>query len=144
MVENLVTIEFFGTIVTVYYRCGVGRGKDVLHEALGENFSGIGVTNDYACYDSIFTEHQLCWAHFLRKAVELMLRNPTNPAYRRFYFRLFLLYRLAKRYQRDQRHSTGRVLKVQELQKKVLKHCRRYRKEIVTAANAEKNGLDKY
>jgi hypothetical protein len=89
----------FGTPVSVYYRCGVGRGKDVLHDILGGHFSSIGVTDDYACYDSIFTQHQLCWAHFLRKAAELMLRNPTNRSYRQFYVRLLLLYRQAKRYQ---------------------------------------------
>ena len=66
----------------VYYRCGVGRGKDVLTEVLGEKFGGTGVTDDYASYDSIFTRHQLCWAHFLRKAIELMLRNPTERKYR--------------------------------------------------------------
>jgi hypothetical protein len=51
----------FGTLATVYYRCSVGRGKDVLHEVLGEHFNGIGVTDDYAVYDSIFTEH-----HYVR------------------------------------------------------------------------------
>jgi hypothetical protein len=59
----------------------VGRGKDVLTKTLGEHFAGIGVTDDYACYDSIFSQHQLCWAHFLRKAAELMLRNPAVKAY---------------------------------------------------------------
>jgi hypothetical protein len=49
----------FGTLAAVYYRCGVGRGNDVLHEVLGEHFNGIGVTDDYTNYDSIFTEHQL-------------------------------------------------------------------------------------
>ena len=39
-------------------------------EVLGEKFAGTGVTDDYATYDSIFTRHQLCWAHFLRKAIE--------------------------------------------------------------------------
>jgi hypothetical protein len=43
---------------------------------LGEKFGGTGVTDDYAGYDSVFSRHQLCWAHFLRKAIELMLRNP--------------------------------------------------------------------
>jgi len=55
-----------------------------LGEVLGEKFGGIGVTDDYAAYDSIFTRHQLCWAHFLREAIELMLRNPTEKKYRTF------------------------------------------------------------
>jgi hypothetical protein len=110
---------------------------------LGEHFSCIGVTDDYAAYDTIFSKHQLCWAHFLRKAVELMLRNPTNASYRRFYIRLLLLYCLAKRYQHDQRLSTGRAAKVQELQKKILKLCKRYREEIITETKAAKNDCDK-
>jgi hypothetical protein len=90
-----------GTLAAVYYRCGCGRGKDVLHEVLGKHFSGIGATDNYAVYSSFFTQHQLCWAHFLRKAAELMLRNPDNLSYRRFYVHILSLYRLAKRYQKD-------------------------------------------
>ena len=44
-------------------------GKAVLTEVLGEQFDGIGVTDDYSAYHSQFTEHQFCWAHFLRKAI---------------------------------------------------------------------------
>ena len=36
----------FGTIADVYYRCGVGRGKEVLTEVLGEKYAGAGVTDD--------------------------------------------------------------------------------------------------
>ena len=59
----------FSTLSTVLYKCGVGRGKIVLTEVLGEQFDGIGVTDDYSAYHTQFTEHQLCWAHFLRKAI---------------------------------------------------------------------------
>jgi hypothetical protein len=37
----------FSTLSTVLYKCGVGRGKAVLTEVLGEQFDGIGVTDDY-------------------------------------------------------------------------------------------------
>ncbi|MDR1382307.1 MAG: transposase, partial [Planctomycetaceae bacterium] len=63
--------------------------------------------------------------------------------YRLFYVRLLSLYRLAKRYQKDQRLSVGRAAKVEELQKKVLQLCKRYMEEIVTESQAEKNGWDK-
>ena len=55
----------FSTLSTVLFKCGVGRGKAVLTEVLGEQFDGIGVTDDYGVYHSQFTEHQLCWAHFV-------------------------------------------------------------------------------
>jgi hypothetical protein len=132
----------FGTIADVYYRCGVGRGKDVLTEVLGEKFAGTGVTDDYAAYDSIFTRHQLCWAHFLRKAIELMLRNPKEKKYRIFYLRLLLIYRKAKRYQNDGRLSTGREAKVLELQSEITKLCKRANDEIITEKQAKDRGLD--
>jgi hypothetical protein len=132
----------FGTIADVYYHCGVGRGKDVLSEVLGEKFQGTGVTDDYAAYDSIFTRHQLCWAHFLRKAIELMLRNPTEKKYKTFYLRLLLIYRKAKRYQQDGRLSVGRVAKVLELQSEITKLCKRVNDEIVTEKQAKDRELD--
>ena len=132
----------FGTIADVYYRCGVGRGKEVLTEVLGEKFPGTGVTDDYAAYDSIFTRHQLCWAHFLRKAVELMLRNPAEKKYRNFYLRLLLIYRKAKRFQNDGRLTTGRDAKVLELQSEITKLCRLINTEIITEKQAQKRGLD--
>jgi hypothetical protein len=132
----------FGTIADVYYRCGVGRGKDVLTEVIGEKFSGIGVTDDYAAYDSVFTHHQLCWAHFLRKAIELMLRNPTEKKYRSFYLRLLLIYRKAKRFQNDGRLTTSRDAKVLELQSEITKLCNLIDTEIITEKQAQKRGLD--
>jgi hypothetical protein len=133
----------FDTLTEVYYCCGVGRGKNVLESILGDHFNGIGVTDNYGVYTSIFTQHQLCWAHFLRKAAELMLRNPTNSSYRRFYANLLSLYHLAKRYQNDPSLSAERAAKVLELQKKIVKLCKRSQEEIVTEQHAEKNGWDK-
>jgi hypothetical protein len=133
----------FGTFADVYYRCGVGRGKDVLTEVLGEKFDGTGVSDDYAAYDSIFSKHQLCWAHFLRKAIELMLRYPENQSYKKFYLRLLLIYRRAKRYREDRRLTTGREAKSLELQGEIVKLCKRSGEEIVTDKQAEANGWDK-
>ena len=132
----------FGTFADVYYRCGVGRGKDILTEVLGEKFKGIGISDDYAGYDSIFSQHQLCWAHFLRKAIELMLRYPTERKYRNFYLKLLLIYRKAKRYQNDGRLSNGRDAKVLELQTEITKLCKRVKEEIITEKHAKANGWD--
>jgi len=134
----------FGTFADVYYRCGVGRGKDELTKVLGEQFAGTGVSDDYAAYDSIFTKHQLCWAHFLRKAIELMLRYSANKSYKRFYLRLLLLYRRAKRYREDEDlTSESREAKSLELQDEIVKLCKRSGEPIVTERQAEKNGWDK-
>ena len=80
--KNLYT-WIFSTMSEVLYKVGVGRGKDILDEILGGQFAGTGVSDDYAAYDSVFSKHQLCWAHPLRKALELSLRNPKNKEYKR-------------------------------------------------------------
>ena len=116
----------FSTLSTVLFKCGVGRGKVVLTEVLGEQFEGIGVTDDYSAYQSQFTEHQLCWAHFLRKAIALSLRNPDNRQYKRFLRSLFAIYYDAVRFSRDGRLTTGRGAKVTKLQVRIRMICRRY------------------
>ncbi|NJR63560.1 MAG: transposase [Cyanobacteria bacterium CRU_2_1] len=74
----------FSTAMHVLFRCGVGRGKTEAQAILGEHFSGIGVSDDYAAYKSLFSEHQLCWADLLRKAIKLMLQHPNEQHYRPF------------------------------------------------------------
>ena len=115
----------FSTLSTVLFRCGVGRGKDVLVDVLGEKFAGIGVTDDYSAYQSQFAEHQLCWAHFLRKAIALALRNPKNRQYARFLKSLFAIYYDAVRAARDKRLSAGRAAKGKKLQARIHMICRR-------------------
>ena len=116
----------FSTLSTVLFKCGVGRGKVVLTDILGEHFGGIGVTDDYNAYQSQFTEHQLCWAHFLRKAIALSLRNPDNRQYKRFLKSLFAIYYDAVRFSCDRRLSSGRQGKVDKLQTRIRMICRRY------------------
>ena len=86
--KNLYT-WIFSTMSEVLYKVGVGRGKDILDDMFGGQFAGTGVSDDYAAYDTAFSKHQLCWAHPLRKALELMLRNPENKGFiKRREFRL--------------------------------------------------------
>lgn len=127
----------FSTLATVLFKCGVGRGKEVLVEVLGEQFEGIGVTDDYSAYQSQFTEHQLCWAHFLRKAIAIALRNPDNRQYARFLKSLFAIYRDAVRAARDQRLSTGRAARVKKLQSRIRMICRRYGEVLDKSAPAD-------
>jgi len=127
----------FSTLSTVLFKCGVGRGKAVLTEVLGERFNGIGITDDYNAYQSQFTEHQLCWAHFLRKAIAISLRNPDNRQYARFMKSLFAVYYEAVRTSRDRRLSAGRPVKVKKLQSRIRMICRRYGEELDDAAPAD-------
>jgi len=127
----------FSTLSTVLFKCGVGRGKSVLHEVLGEKFDGIGVTDDYNAYKTQFTEHQLCWAHFLRKAIALSLRNPDNRQYKRFLKSLFAIYYDAVRFSRDRRLSTGRQRKVDKMQTRIRMICRRFGEAVDKATPAD-------
>ena len=127
----------FSTLSHVLLRCGVGRGKAVLTDVLGTQFGGIGVTDNYSAYQSQFAEHQLCWAHFLRKAISLSLRNPGNRQYARFLKSLFAVYYSAVRASRDGRLSSGRPAIVKKLQSRIRMICRRYDEVLSDTASAD-------
>ena len=113
----------FSTTMHVLFRCGVGRGKAEAQAIVGEYFAGIGVSDDYAVYQSLFSQHQLCWAHLLRKAIKLMLQHPEHTEYKAFLDSLYRIYQQAVRWQKDQRLRAGRVDKVNILQARIRKLC---------------------
>jgi hypothetical protein len=78
----------------------------------------------------LFSEHQLCWADLLRKAIKLMLQHPTEPAYRQFLDDLYDLYQQAVRWQQDKRLSVGREQKVALLQTRLRQLCNRAQEAI--------------
>ncbi len=120
----------FSTVLHVLFRCGVGRGKAQAEAILGEQFRGIGVSDDYAAYKHLFGKHQLCWAHLLRKAIKLMLQHPTEPLYRQFLDDLYDLYQQAVRWQKDKRLTVGRSQKVEILQARLRQLCTRAQQTI--------------
>ncbi|MGB3788367.1 MAG: transposase [Phormidesmis sp.] len=113
----------FSTAMHVLFRCGVGRGKAEAEAILGAQFEGIGVTDDYGAYRSLFLEHQLCWAHLLRKAIKLMLQHPEEVTYKLFLDELYAIYQQAIRWQKDQRLTVGRVEKIIVLQDRICELC---------------------
>jgi hypothetical protein len=68
----------------------------------------------------------------LRKALELMLRNPENKEYKRFVTQLFSVYYEAVRLSKDKRLSVGREEKAKDLEKKLRRICCRAGESIVT------------
>lgn len=116
----------FSTAMCVLFRCGVGRGKAEAEKVLGEFFAGIGVTDDYGAYKKLFTQHQLCWAHLIRKAIKLALQHPDEKQYARFLDELYAIYQQAVRYQKDRRLSDSRTQKSLELQERILLLCTRH------------------
>ena len=116
----------FSTALHVLFSCGVGRSKTEAEKVLGPLFAGIGVTDDYSAYKKLFTQHQLCWAHLLRKAIKLALQHPDEKQYATFLDELFSIYQEAVRYQKDGRLSIGRAQKVLDLQEKIRSFCTRH------------------
>ena len=116
----------FSTALHVLFSCGVGRSKTEAEKVLGPLFAGIGVTDDYSAYKKLFTQHQLCWAHLLRKAIKLALQYPDEKQYATFLDELFSIYQEAVGYQKDGRLSIGRAQKVLDLQEKIRSLCTRH------------------
>lgn len=56
------------------YVFGKTRGKKHIAELLGEDFDGVGISDDYNAYKYAFVKykHALCWAHPERKLRDLM------------------------------------------------------------------------
>lgn len=61
---------------------GRSRGKGNAQELQGQNSDQIGISDDYGAYRTLFKEHQLCWAHPLRKLRELTQSEHLTPEQR--------------------------------------------------------------
>jgi len=116
----------FSTVMYVLFRCGVSRKKDEATAALGDAFDGIGVTDDYNAYKKMFSQHQLCWAHLIRKAIKLALQNPDEPQYAMFLDQLCSIYEDAKEFrQDDQLSAVEREEQSARLQERIKSLCTR-------------------
>lgn len=121
----------FSTSLHVLFRCGVSRKKEEATAVLGESFAGLGVTDDYAAYKSLFSEHQLCWAHLIRKAIKLALQHPDETEYAEFLDQLCDVYDDAKRARIDGRLGVEREEKSHEFQDRIKALCTRSKEPIV-------------
>lgn len=137
----------FTTSRHVLFRCGVSRKKTEATDLLGESFAGIGVTDDYAAYQEMFSQHQLCWAHLIRKAIKLALQNPDEPQYAEFLDGLCAIYDDAKELSQaalaeaDDAPPTddaSRAATVKQLQDRITSLCNRCDETIITAKAAAK------
>lgn len=50
---------------------GKTRGKGVAKDLLGDDFNGTIITDCYSAYKNLTGDHQVCWAHIIRKARDL-------------------------------------------------------------------------
>jgi hypothetical protein len=134
----------FSTTMHVLFRCGVSRKKSEATAVLGESFNGIGVTDDYAAYRSLFSQHQLCWAHLIRKAIKLALQNPNETEYAEFLDALCSIYDDAKQLRNDRQCATDAAKSdaseeiVKQLQDRVKLLCNRREETIITPKASKK------
>lgn len=126
----------FSTTMHVLFRCGVSRKKDEATAVLGDDFAGVGVTDDYAAYKSMFSQHQLCWAHLIRKAIKLALQHPEQQAYADFLDQLCLIYDEAKELSAKRDDNEIEVI-VQQLQARIEALCTRRDETIVKKDDTE-------
>jgi len=131
----------FSTTMHVLFRCGVSRRKEEASAVLGSAFGGIGVTDDYAAYKNLFSQHQLCWAHLIRKAIKLALTNLDEPEYTAFLDQLCSIYDDAKQLRQDHRTNVTpdeqRQEAVKQLQTRVEALCTRHDETVIKSDGSD-------
>jgi len=98
------------------------RSKAVVDEVLGDEFSGVLVSDFYASYNHYEGLHQRCWAHLLRDIHELKQQHPEDEQLWTWAKAVHGIYAEAKAYRggyeaervRAQQHFEGELLKVCE------------------------------
>ena len=79
----------------------------------------------YRIYVNRFEKAQKCWAHFLRKAIKLMLLYPEKDEYRAFFEKLFEIFTAGKKFkQKEKLNDKQKENKVKILQSKILTICK--------------------
>lgn len=61
------------------FRLGQSRGMGNALKLKGNNQKQIAITDDYGVYRKLFENHQLCWAHILRKTKDLANSESLSP-----------------------------------------------------------------
>lgn len=123
----------FTSILHTVLLYGESRGEDVLDMILPrDSFTGIGISDCLKIYEKRFTRAQKCWAHFLRKSIELMLTNQDCTEYRQFFEELYAIFTDGRKVQDDEYLTEKqRIAVVRKLQKRITKLCARYEEKIL-------------
>jgi hypothetical protein len=110
---------------------GEKRDEAVLDRILPrERFRGIGSSDCYKIYENRFTCAQKCWAHFLRKAIKLMLLYPKKKQYHEFFKSLYSIFTDAKMLKlADGEKASGIVLLEERIEVLCLERNRKLTKQ---------------
>jgi transposase len=103
---------------------GVNKDAATLKRILDADvFKGILFSDDAAVY-SRFTQMQKCWAHLIRKAIKLTLRDNEDPRYRHLTDGLLKIYRDARTIQADATlDDAAKLAKVAQLEGELTELC---------------------
>lgn len=63
---------------------GKTRGKGVAEDLLGKDWDGVKITDCYSAYKNLKGDHQVCWAHLIRKARDIAQNQTLEEAKRKF------------------------------------------------------------
>src|SRR5579884_146429 len=92
----------FSTPTERYFTHG-NRGKEMVDEALGEEFRGVLVSDFYAAYSHYDGWKQRCWAHLLLDIHELRELSPDDASVQRWADALHELFREARAFSHPER-----------------------------------------
>jgi transposase len=122
----------FTSVLHTVLLYGESRGEEILDLILPRNsFKGIGVSDCLKIYEKRFTQAQKCWAHFLRKAIELMLTHQHHQEYRRFFEELYAIFTDGRKAQDDEALTEHqRKETVASLQARIAQLCTRHEEKI--------------
>ena len=103
---------------------GVNKDSATLEKLLDPaTFAGLLISDHAAVYGG-FSQMQKCWAHLIRKAIKLTLKEPGNDRYRQFLDGLLAIYQDARQIQANKCYSAeGRQEAVQRLSDRVWDLC---------------------
>ena len=103
---------------------GVNKDSETLEKLLDPaTFAGLLISDHAAVYGG-FSQMQKCWAHLIRKAIKLTLKEPGNDRYRQFLDGLLAIDQDARPIQANQCYSAeGRQEAVQRLSDRVWDLC---------------------
>jgi len=111
----------------VVFKLADSRGMGNAEELLGENYTGVGITDRYPGYKHLFWLHQVCWAHLQRTAKDLTHLECLGKAklkhVTKFYQQLAVVYAVIRDYQAEPFDAVIRQAQADQLLEQTKQLC---------------------
>lgn len=132
----------------VVFRLADSRGKSHAQDLVGENYTGVGISDRYGAYKNLFAngKHQICWAHLQRTARDLTklecLPKAKLTHVQSFYGQLASVYAEIRKFQLEPFDVATRERQAQESWIKLEKLCQPDSLDPTKLAKLKKGILD--